>query len=99
MRPVCAGLIAAAARSISAGKARAKAQTVESCTASATALTAAKSPGLAAGNPASITSTRNFSKARAIRTFSSSVMEAPGLCSPSRKVVSNMIKASVFIGM
>src|SRR5487761_2500145 len=30
-----------------------------------------------------------------MRNFSSLVMDAPGLCSPSRKVVSNMINLSV----
>jgi hypothetical protein len=71
--------------------ARASEQTMLSVTASATALTAAKSPGLAMANPASMTSTRMRSSARAMRTFSSSVMEAPGDCSPSRRVVSKMI--------
>jgi len=42
------------------------------------------------GKPASMTSTRIFSSWRATRIFSSLVMEAPGLCSPSRKVVSKM---------
>jgi hypothetical protein len=57
----------------------------------ATAWTASKSPSLAAGKPASITSTRMRSSWRAIRSFSSLVIEAPGLCSPSRIVVSKMI--------
>jgi hypothetical protein len=34
----------------------------------------------------------------AIRIFSSAVIDAPGLCSPSRKVVSNMIKWSGMVG-
>src|SRR5262249_7637239 len=58
------------------------------------ALTAAKSPLDDAGNPASITSTRNRSSYRAMRIFSSLVIDAPGLCSPSRKVVSKTIKWS-----
>jgi hypothetical protein len=33
-----------------------------------------------------------------MRTFSSLVMEAPGLCSPSRKVVSNMINLFFMTG-
>ncbi|CAK0780068.1 hypothetical protein CCP4SC76_7200008 [Gammaproteobacteria bacterium] len=44
------------------------------------------------GKPASMTSTRIRSSALAILTFSSLVMEAPGLCSPSRRVVSKIIK-------
>jgi hypothetical protein len=47
------------------------------------------------GKPASITSTRIFSRALAMRTFSSRVMDAPGLCSPSRKVVSKMMSLSL----
>jgi hypothetical protein len=47
--------------------------------------------GLAMGKPASITSTRIRSSILAMRTFSSLVIDAPGLCSPSRKVVSKMI--------
>ena len=60
----------------------------------ATACTASKSPSLAAGKPASITSTRMRSSCLPMRTLSSRVIEAPGLCSPSRMVVSNMIKWS-----
>ena len=57
----------------------------------ATALIASKSPGLAAAKPASITLTPNFSSCFAILIFSSWVIDAPGLCSPSRNVVSNII--------
>ena len=60
----------------------------------ATACTASKSPGLAIGKPASMTSTRMRSSALAMRTFSSRVIDAPGLCSPSRRVVSKMINLS-----
>jgi hypothetical protein len=35
---------------------------------------------------------------RAMRSFSSFVIEAPGLCSPSRMVVSNMISFSLLMG-
>ena len=37
------------------------------------------------------------SSCRAMRIFSSRVMDAPGLCSPSRSVVSNMIKRSFML--
>jgi hypothetical protein len=56
-----------------------------------------KSPGLATGKPASMTSTRIRSSTLAMRTFSSRVMDAPGLCSPSRNVVSKMIKRSFIV--
>ena len=95
MRPDLAGLTASSARAMSLSKARHRPATVESLMASATALTASKSPLEAAGNPASMTSTRIRSSWRAMRSFSSRVMEAPGLCSPSRKVVSKMINWSL----
>ena len=57
-------------------------------------LIASKSPLLEAAKPASITSTFSFSNCLAMRIFSSRVMDAPGLCSPSRKVVSNMMRRS-----
>jgi hypothetical protein len=56
--------------------------------------TASKSPLELAANPASITSTFSRSSWRAMRSFSSRVIEAPGDCSPSRKVVSKMINLS-----
>ena len=86
-------------RSISAFKARASPHTVLSLIVSATAFTASKSPTLAIGKPASITSTRNLSRFFAILTFSSSVIEAPGLCSPSLNVVSKIINLSVMIAL
>ena len=79
------------ARSISLSRALAREHIVESFTAFATAWTASKSPCEAIAKPASITSTFIFSKLLAIRTFSSLVIEAPGDCSPSLKVVSNII--------
>src|SRR6185295_854576 len=39
------------------------------------------------------------SSCRAMRIFSSFVMDAPGLCSPSRIVVSNMINFSLAMGL
>ena len=86
---------ASAARSMSAGRVRARLHTRLSRTASAMLLTAAKSPGLEVAKPASMTSTRSFSSALATRSFSSRVMAAPGLCSPSRRVVSKMINWSL----
>ena len=88
MRGAEAGATAAAAWATSDSLARASPQILLSWTCRAIACTASKSPGLAAGNPASITSTCIFSSCRAMRIFSSVVIEAPGLCSPSRKVVS-----------
>ncbi len=97
IRPELAGFIASAARSISPFTARAKLQTVESFITSATARTDSKSPGLAIAKPASMTSTRIFSSIFAMRTFSSRVIEAPGLCSPSRKVVSKITSLSLLL--
>ena len=82
-------------RRMSLSFARASPQITLSFTARATACTAAKSPSLAAGKPASITSTFMRSSWRPMRIFSSFVIDAPGLCSPSRIVVSNMIKCSL----
>src|SRR5437588_9822869 len=93
-RPDFAPLRASPARRMSFSFARASAHTVLSLIAPAIALTAAKSPFDDAGNPASITSTRRRSSCFAIRIFSSLVIDAPGLCSPSRNVVSKMIKWS-----
>ncbi len=95
MRALLAPLSASAERSMSRSLARASEQTVESLMWSAIDLTASKSPLELAAKPASITSTRSRSSWRAMRSFSSLVMEAPGDCSPSRKVVSNMMSLSV----
>jgi hypothetical protein len=74
--------------------ARAREQTMLSFTSPAIARIASKSPSELAANPASITSTRMRSSCRAMRSFSSLVIEAPGDCSPSRKVVSKMMSRS-----
>ncbi len=95
MRARFAPLSASAERSMSRSLARASEQTVESLMWSAIDLTASKSPLELAAKPASITSTRSRSSWRAMRSFSSLVMEAPGDCSPSRKVVSKMMSLSV----
>ncbi len=95
MRWDAAPFNASAARLISRSFARASEHTVESLIVLAIDRTASKSPLDDAANPASITSTRRRSSCRAIRSFSSLVIEAPGLCSPSRSVVSKMISLSV----
>src|SRR6476659_3757188 len=67
---------------------RASPATVATLTRSAMSWTASKSPGDAAGNPASMMSTPSRTMASAISSFSSTVIVAPGDCSPSRNVVS-----------
>ena len=57
----------------------------------AMACTAARSSGEAAGKPASMTSTPRRASARATSSFSAEVMEAPGACSPSRRLVSKIL--------
>src|SRR6478735_4200042 len=94
-RQAFASFSASMPRWMSRSFARHRPATTESLTAAATAFTASKSPLDEAGKPASITSTFMRSRARAMRSFSSRVMEAPGLCSPSRMVVSKMIKLSL----
>ena len=91
MRGRAARSIARQARSMSAEVVRARAATTGRRTSRATAWTARKSSSEAIGKPASITSTPRASIWRAIRTFSSRFMLAPGDCSPSRNVVSKMI--------
>ena len=93
-RPDLAPLSASPARRTSDSLARARPQTVLSWIACAMAFTDSKSPFDEAGNPASITSTFSRSSCLAMRIFSSRVIDAPGLCSPSRSVVSNMINRS-----
>jgi len=75
--------------------ARESEHTVDSLMVLAIACTHSKSPLELAAKPASITFTRRRSSWRAIRSFSSRVMLAPGDCSPSRKVVSKMMSLSV----
>src|SRR5690606_13504350 len=48
-------------------------------------------PSEAMAKPASITSTPICSRTSAMRSFSATVIEAPGDCSPSRRVVSKMM--------
>ncbi|MNQ72623.1 hypothetical protein D3C85_873320 [compost metagenome] len=91
MRLRSAGASASAARAMSRSLARDSEQMVDSRTAPAIARIDSKSPCEAAAKPASITSTFMRSSCLAMRSFSSRVMEAPGDCSPSRKVVSKMM--------
>ena len=94
MRLRSAGSSASAARSMSARLARASEQTTLFLTVLAISLTAWKSPGEAIAKPASMTSTPISSSSWAILTFSATVIEAPGDCSPSRRVVSKMMMRS-----
>ncbi|MNL38310.1 hypothetical protein D3C87_1605130 [compost metagenome] len=77
--------------------ARAKPATVAFFTCLATATTASKSPLEAIGKPASMISTPISSSASATCSFSSSVIVAPGDCSPSRSVVSKMKTRSLLL--
>jgi hypothetical protein len=94
MRARLAPFRASAARLMSRSLARDSEHTVESLIAAAIAFTASKSPLELAAKPASMTSTFSLSSWRAMRSFSSLVIDAPGDCSPSRKVVSKMISWS-----
>ena len=85
---------ASKARSISALPERARPQTVAFCTSLAISVTASKSPIEAIGKPASMMSTPISSSRVAIWIFSSRVIEAPGDCSPSRRVVSKIFTRS-----
>ena len=75
MRGCAAPARASADASMSLRSARESEHTVQPATASAICRTLSKSPGDAAANPASITSTPSRSSCFARRSFSSSVME------------------------
>jgi hypothetical protein len=94
MRLRSAGLIASAQRSMSLNAARESPHTTAFLVRLAISCTAAKSPSDAIGKPASMTSTPMVSSSSATSIFSSWVMVAPGHCSPSRNVVSNMTTRS-----
>jgi hypothetical protein len=94
MRRRSAPRTASAARRMSPGAARDRPAMTGPRTVSAMVFTAAKSSGEAMGQPASIPSTPRSASASAMRTFSVSVMEKPGDCSPSRSVVSKMMTRS-----
>ena len=87
-----AGSTALPAASMSPALARHSAATRAPRTASAIARTASKSPGEAIGNPASMMSTPSAASCRESVSFSSMRIEKPGACSPSRRVVSKMIR-------
>ena len=89
-----AGLSASAARRMSFSFARASAHTVLSVIAFAMSCTASKSPFDDAGKPASMTSTRSRSSWRAMRASRRASSTRRAICSPSRSVVSKMIRWS-----
>ncbi len=91
IRTLCPPFNASHARSTSPGFARARLQMTGPSTSFAMRRMASKSPGELKANPASITSTPSRANCRAIDTFSSTFMLAPGDCSPSRSVVSKMV--------
>ena len=86
-----AGSSASAQRSMSRFLARARPHTIAPFTRFEISFTETKSLFDAIGNPASITSTPIRSSNSAMRSFSSMFIDAPGDCSPSRRVVSNMM--------
>ena len=94
MRLRRAGASACAARSMSWRPERASEQTIDSVTIFETSEMASKSPFDAMANPASMISTPMDSRSAAISSFSSSVIDAPGDCSPSRIVVSKILTCS-----
>src|SRR5436305_13478573 len=96
MRGWAAPRKASAARRTSGSEVRHRAATVTFRHSAATALTAAKSPSEAIGNPASIMSTPSDCSFRARSSFSVRFIEQPGDCSPSRKVVSKILIRSTF---
>ena len=91
MRGSAACRTAFQAQSMSPLVARAREATVQSLTALEMASTDSKSPGEAMAKPASMTSTRSFSRQAATLSFSARFMLHPGDCSPSRRVVSKIL--------
>ncbi len=90
MRDFAAGSRARAARSMSLGTVRHRAAMTGPSISVATAFTASKSPGEAAGKPASMMSTFSSPRTCATRNFCPRLMLKPGLCSPSLSVVSKI---------
>ena len=82
---------ASQARSMSSFRARARLQITGPSTSAPILLMDSKSPGELMANPASMTSTPSRASCFARVIFSSTFMLAPGDCSPSRSVVSNML--------
>src|SRR5208283_4912562 len=91
MRRLGAYFNASQALFISCSLALASPAIVAPCTSAAILCTASKSPGEATGKPASMMSTPSFTSCRASCSFSSTFIEAPGDCSPSLNVVSNIL--------
>src|SRR3989344_7792520 len=91
MRGFLACLIAFQAASMSSLLVRANAHMTGFFTSLAMASTASKEPLDEMGKPASMMSTFIFSSCFAIMSFSAGVRLAPGLCSPSLHVVSNIL--------
>lgn len=89
--PFVAPFTASAAALMSSRLVRASPAMTGPLTASATCFTASKSPGEAAGKPASITSTFILASWTAILSFSSLFRLIPGACSPSLRVVSKIL--------
>src|SRR6202140_846782 len=85
-----ASLTASQQASMSLMAARASPATASPFVRRAISLTAARSPGDAAGKPASMMSTSRRTRLSATWSFSSVVKVAPGDCSPSRRVVSKI---------
>src|ERR1700694_81203 len=85
-----ASLTASQQASMSLMAARASPATATPFVRRAISLTAARSPGDAAGQPASMMSTLRRTRLSATWSFSSVVKVAPGDCSPSRRVVSKI---------
>jgi len=77
--------------SMSSDMARVRPQITGPCICCEIRRTASKSSGEEAGNPASITSTFSRANCRAISSFSLAPNRVPAACSPSRKVVSNIM--------
>src|SRR2546426_10896950 len=82
--------------SMSSFSALARAQTSAERPALAIRRTPSCSPLEVIGKPASITSTPSLSSACAIWSFSSGIRETPGVCSPSRSVVSKTLTILFF---
>ena len=97
MRRLGAAAMASPAFLTSEGFARASEQTVELRITLEIAQMDSKSPGEAAAKPASITSTPRNSSCLAIRSLSCGLILAPGLCSPSRRVVSKIKSLSLAV--
>src|SRR5919198_2530523 len=94
MRALAASSTASKQRSTSAALARASPAMVGPWTVRAISRTASKSPWLATGKPASITSTPRRASCSAISSLALAFRLMPGACSPSLRVVSKMMMRS-----